>query len=200
MKDILVLPRRRFIKTFTFATAYSSLLGATWSRVFAAEIKPLAASSTFGTLRLNLPDYPALLNESGSVRLGIVPFNGNLPNGQFYPVIINRGPNNTFHALNSRCTHEGCVVGPLDSSDNRMTCPCHGSMFAIDGRRVAGPASGTLARFTVKFDGQERLEVQIPNLGYTVVGSNVQGTGNGSARFRLDFRTFRNVEYEVYFL
>src|SRR5687768_9673014 len=107
-----VLTRRRFIKTFTFASACSTLAGETWKGVFAAEIQTLTAVSA-GTLRVKLDDFPALLNEFGSLRLAIVPLRGDLPNGQFYPVIINRGPNNMFHALSSRCTHEGCVVGPL---------------------------------------------------------------------------------------
>src|SRR5437016_11559224 len=94
------LQRRSFIKTFTFATAYSSFLGRSWTSIFAAEIQPLAVSST-GTLRLRLRDFPALLQESGSVRLGINPLRGSppsgpMPNGQFYPVVINRGPANAF--------------------------------------------------------------------------------------------------------
>jgi len=203
MKRKLVLPRRGFIKTFTFATAYSSLFGKTWTQILAAEITPSAAS-TAGTLQINLQDFPVLLSESGSVRLGINPLrgsppNGPMPNGQFYPVIINRGASDTFHALSSRCTHQGCVVDTLDSSTERMACPCHDSMYAIDGRRVSGPASSALTRYPATYDGQDLLEVRIPNLGYSLVGSNVQPAGNVSPRFRLDFRARRNVEYEVQF-
>src|SRR5258705_3736637 len=86
--------RRHSIKTFTYATAYSSLFGKAWTDVWAAEIKPLAATAV-GSLQINLQDFPALLNESGSVRIGINPLRGNppsgpTPNGQFYPVVINR--------------------------------------------------------------------------------------------------------------
>jgi Rieske Fe-S protein len=203
MKQKYFLPRRRFIKTFTFVTAYSSLFGKAWTSILAAEISA-AAASTAGTLRLNLQDFPVLLNESGSVRLGInalrgSPPNGPMPDGQFYPVIINRGANDTFYALSSRCTHQGCVVDPLDSSTDQINCPCHGSAYAIDGKRVSGPAPSSLTRYTVTFDGQNELEVRIPNLGYSIVGSIVQPAGNGSPRFRLDFRARRNVEYEVQF-
>ena len=126
------------------------------------------------------------------MRLGInalrgSPPNGPMPNGQFYPVIINRAANDTFHALSSRCTHEGCIVDALDSSTAQINCPCHGSVYAIDGKRVSGPASSALTRYTVTFDGQNELEVRIPNLGYSIVGSTVQPAGNGSPRFRLDF-------------
>ncbi len=203
MKSDSSLHRRRFIKTFTFATACSSLFGKVWTDILAAEISPLAVAST-GTLRIKLPDFPALLSESGSVRLGINPLRGfppagPMPNGQFYPVIINRGANNTFYALNSRCTHQSCVVDPMDASSNQINCPCHGSVFAVDGKRLGGPATGALAKYTLKFNGQDALEVQIPGLGYSVIGSSVQAPGTGPSRFRLDFSALRNVDYEVRF-
>lgn len=195
------LDRRHFVKTFAFATAWSSLLGKSWTNVLAAEIAPLA--STTGILRIRLQDFPALANESGSVRIGINPLRGNppsgpLPNGTFYPVIINRGPNNTFFALNSRCTHQNCAVDPMDPS-NTIVCPCHASVFAIDGRRLSGQASSNLQRYTTTFDGRDRLAIQIPSLGYTVTSSTVHPSGDKAPRLRLEFRTFRNVEYEVLF-
>lgn len=197
MKQNLLLERRRFIKTFAFATAYSTWLSRKWTDVLAAEIRTLSVTTT-GTLRLKPSKFPALQNESGSVRLAINPLRPSLlPDGQFYPVIINRGPNNTFYALNSRCTHENCAVDPMDAFTNQMTCPCHGSIYAIDGRRISGLASSSLAKYTIKFDGNDLLEVQIPNLGYSIAGSSVQAVGGGPPRFRLDFRAFRNVEYEL---
>jgi nitrite reductase/ring-hydroxylating ferredoxin subunit len=191
--------RRHFIKTFTSIAACSSLSGRAWTSLLAAEIRPQSTSTT-GTLRLDLGQFPALQNESGSVRLAINPVNGNNgPLGQFYPVIINRGPNATFFALNSRCTHQSCIVEALDPSSNRMTCFCHGSEYGIDGKRLVGPAASSLTKYAVTFNGTNLLEVQIPNLGYSVTGTALQDGGNGAARFRLDFRASRNVEYEVRF-
>ncbi|MBM3839516.1 MAG: Rieske (2Fe-2S) protein [Verrucomicrobia bacterium] len=197
MKQNLNLERRRFIKTFAFATAYSALLGKTWTDTLASEIRTLSVSTT-GTLRLKLSSFPALQNESGSVRLALNPLRADLmPDGQFYPVIINRGPNNTFFALNSRCTHQQCTVDPMNAFTNQMLCQCHGSIFGIDGRRISGLASGALSKYTIQFDGSDLLQVQIPSLGYSITGSNVQPAGGGNPRFRLDFRALRKVEYEV---
>jgi nitrite reductase/ring-hydroxylating ferredoxin subunit len=199
----LILQRRGFIKTFTFATVYSSLLGRRWTSLFAAEVTPLAASTT-GTLRLRLQDFPALLQESGSVRLGLNPLRGGppsgpLPDGQFYPIVINRGANNAFFALNSRCSHQSCAVDAMDSSSNLISCPCHDSIYSIEGRRISGPAPSSLAKFALTFDGQDTLQIQIPNLGYRVTGSTISETGNGSSRLRLSFRALRNLTYEVHF-
>ena len=92
MKDNFDQNRRRFLKTFAFSAAYSSLLGKTWSEIFAAEIRPRATSTT-GILKLKVSTFPALLSESGSVRLAINPLRGDLmPDGQFYPVAKKAGP------------------------------------------------------------------------------------------------------------
>lgn len=196
-------PRRRFLKTFAFGTVSSVLLKRSWSELFAAEVQSPAASST-GTLRIKLGDFPALLTESGSVRLLINPLTGSPPSGprpvgSFYPVIINRGPNNTFHALNSRCTHQNCVVDPLDPFTNEMTCPCHGSVFALDGRRLRGQATTRLTAYAAHFDGHDTLLVRIPNLGFSSTIARAATGAPGNTRLRLGFNTQRNVTYEVLF-
>jgi nitrite reductase/ring-hydroxylating ferredoxin subunit len=193
--------RRHFIKALAWTTVCSTLAGKTWTDSLAAEILPLSTSGP-GALRLTLAEFPALLQPSGSVRLGVNPLrgtppNGPMPNGAFYPVIINRDANDNFFALNSRCTHQGCVVDPLDPTDNRMTCPCHGSIYAIDGRRLSGPAPSALTRYTTALEGNETLVVQIPNLGFSVTASTVQPGSAG--RLRLTFSALRNIEYQVRF-
>jgi Rieske Fe-S protein len=203
MKPSFSPPRRTFLKTVAFGSAYSVLVGRSWSDLFAAEVQAPAATTT-GTLRITLSQFPALLSESGSVRLLINPLTGGPPTGprpigSFYPVILNRGPNNTFYALSSRCTHQNCTVDPMDPFTNEMTCPCHGSVFAIDGRRLRGLASSRLTAYTARFDGHDTLAVQIPNLGFSLAASRVAGGATENPRLRLDFRSQRNVDYEVHF-
>lgn len=197
------LSRRGFMGAVAMASVYSMVAGKAGVDLIAGEVQLQAANSP-GVVRLKLQDFPALANESGSVRLALNPLRGGppsgpVPDGQFYPIIINRGPNNAFFAVNSRCTHQGCVVDAMDPSSNSMFCPCHGSVFGIDGRRIAGIASSALAKYTLKFDGQSGLEIQVPNLGYSVTASRAGAMVNGRSRIRLDFRVFRNVEYEVQF-
>ncbi len=43
-----------------------------------------------------------------------------------------------LYALSSVCTHLGCVAGR--SKDGTFKCPCHGSVFDVAGKVVAGPA------------------------------------------------------------
>ena len=191
------ISRKNFIKTFGITTACSTLFGRSWTNVAASEITPLA--TTVGTLRIRLQDFPALQGDFGSARIAINPTNGDIgPNGTFYPVIVNRGTNNAFFAVNSRCTHQGCIVGAMDPS-GFMTCPCHGSVYAVDGRRVSGLAPSALTKYTTTFDGTDIVKVTIPGLGYAVTVAGVQPVTPGSQRLKLTFRSFRNVEYEVQF-
>ncbi|KAI7843093.1 hypothetical protein COHA_003264 [Chlorella ohadii] len=47
-------------------------------------------------------------------------------------------------AINSICTHLGCVV-PWNAAENKFICPCHGSQYDAQGKKVRGPAPLSLA-------------------------------------------------------
>ena len=55
----------------------------------------------------------------------------------------------TFTALTSVCTHEGCTVTGFDNS--RYVCPCHGSQYSTSGNVVQGPATRSLQSFPTQF-------------------------------------------------
>jgi cytochrome b6-f complex iron-sulfur subunit len=44
-----------------------------------------------------------------------------------------------FYAVSAVCTHLGCIT-QWNSGSNMIECPCHGSKFQSDGRKVEGPA------------------------------------------------------------
>jgi cytochrome b6-f complex iron-sulfur subunit len=58
--------------------------------------------------------------------------------------------NHDFYALSARCTHLGCIVD-FDSGTEKFHCDCHGSVFDISGKRIAGPAKKPLSRLPSKF-------------------------------------------------
>jgi Rieske Fe-S protein len=58
-------------------------------------------------------------------------------------IVITQPSAGAFKAFSAICTHMGCTVGSV--ADNRITCPCHGSMYsAQDGSVLQGPATQPL--------------------------------------------------------
>jgi cytochrome b6-f complex iron-sulfur subunit len=63
--------------------------------------------------------------------------------------------NDGFSAVSAVCTHLGCIT-EWKPDDNLIACPCHGSKFNREGKKVAGPAPQPLPHFTMLLaaDGQ----------------------------------------------
>ena len=64
-------------------------------------------------------------------------------------VLVSRTAQDTFIALTSICTHEGCEVNGFASPV--YVCPCHGSRYSTSGAVVMGPATRALSQFTTRF-------------------------------------------------
>ena len=65
-------------------------------------------------------------------------------------------------AFTPECTHLACGYH-WDDKESHFVCPCHGSVFAIDGKVLAGPAPRPLDRYVTKIDG-----------GKLLIGSEIQ--------------------------
>jgi len=59
-------------------------------------------------------------------------------------------------AYASPCPHLGCAYA-WNAEAERFLCPCHGSVFALDGRVLAGPAPRPLDRLDVKVENGHLL-------------------------------------------
>ena len=59
-------------------------------------------------------------------------------------------------AFGPQCTHLGCAYHWEDSK-NEFVCPCHNSVFSIDGTVVSGPAPRPLDQYRVKLEGTKIL-------------------------------------------
>ena len=59
----------------------------------------------------------------------------------------------SFLILSSICPHLGCVV-KWDKNQNIFQCPCHQSVFSINGDLIRSPAKKSLnkLKFVVKYD------------------------------------------------
>ncbi|WP_414529655.1 FAD-dependent oxidoreductase [Nodularia chucula] len=64
-------------------------------------------------------------------------------------------------AVSLTCTHQGCTV--KQGEDGNFHCPCHGAMFAADGKVLKGPAERDLAKFEVVQREDEQLQLLAVN-------------------------------------
>ena len=60
-----------------------------------------------------------------------------------------RSPDGQVTAFGPQCTHLGCAHH-WDDGRNSFVCPCHNSVFGLDGKVLAGPAPRPLDRYETK--------------------------------------------------
>ncbi|MGB3308149.1 MAG: Rieske 2Fe-2S domain-containing protein [Nodosilinea sp.] len=63
-------------------------------------------------------------------------------------LVIKSGPAIAPYGIRPVCPHRGCAV-IWQADQNRFACPCHGSKFDAQGRRLRGPARQSLPLVTV---------------------------------------------------
>jgi menaquinol-cytochrome c reductase iron-sulfur subunit len=59
-------------------------------------------------------------------------------------------------AFGPQCTHLGCAYH-WEEGKSEFLCPCHSSLFGIDGRVISGPAPRPLDRYETKTQGKKLL-------------------------------------------
>lgn len=64
-------------------------------------------------------------------------------------VYIVRKREGSFYALSSVCTHLGCITN-YQSAVKKIACPCHGSLFDLEGNVLSGPAPKSLKRILIE--------------------------------------------------
>lgn len=68
-------------------------------------------------------------------------------------------------ALAPQCTHLGCAYH-WDEPKKQFLCPCHTSVFSIDGKVISGPAPRPLDRFNAKVENNKLMlgDIQEPKV------------------------------------
>jgi menaquinol-cytochrome c reductase iron-sulfur subunit len=63
---------------------------------------------------------------------------------------------NHVTAFGPQCTHLGCAYH-WEEGKNQFLCPCHTSLFGLDGKVLAGPAPRPLDRYETRLNGNKLL-------------------------------------------
>jgi cytochrome b6-f complex iron-sulfur subunit len=63
-----------------------------------------------------------------------------------------------FYAVSAVCTHLGCVTQWKPEAE-MIACPCHGSKFHSDGKKIEGPAPRPLPHYAINLTADGELQV-----------------------------------------
>ena len=111
----------------------------------------LAARASDGAVVVDLAkeEFAPLRQVGGAVKVA-------LEDGDF-PVIVTRVDEGTFAAFSSECTHWSCEVA-LPDEDGILRCPCHTSLFDMEGRLIDGEALGDLHQVAIEIRAETAVE------------------------------------------
>lgn len=183
--------RRTFIKHFALSTAAAMLGGSPWKARLLADVGPYGEQ--IGRIVIKVSDYPTLQYQFGSV---VFSFAGQ--DGGFFPFSLNRADDeNVFYAVDTRCTHMGCVVDGYVAGQSAMVCQCHFSRYDIKGEVIQGPATNALERYRLTYDGVDTVTVFIPGLDMSIRGIEVHEQTASTVRLKLQFPTIPYGRYKV---
>jgi cytochrome b6-f complex iron-sulfur subunit len=99
------------------------------------------ATLSNGTINLTI-DSSSPLAKTGTAAL---------VNYQSGSLLVDHPAENTFNALSSICTHQGCIVSIFDSGSSQFICPCHGSHYDVNGKVTQGPAPAPLTKYQTQY-------------------------------------------------
>lgn len=106
-----------------------------------------------------VPDINAEPANYAAGRFWLVNLDSQEPNELFRPAPDEVGePIIGVCAVYKVCTHLGCIYAWTPAND-RFECPCHGSKYRLDGRRIEAPAPRTLDRFLVEALAEDKTSV-----------------------------------------
>ena len=114
----------------------------------------LAGCSTYGDEPAGAPSTAAPpAGDEPLATVSEVPVGSGVIKGK---VVVTQPQAGTIKAFSTTCTHQGCAVTAV--TGDRITCPCHGSAFAVaDGAPTKGPATRPLSEVPVTVDGDRIL-------------------------------------------
>jgi Rieske Fe-S protein len=136
------VPRKKFLVAGLAACAAAIAACTTYGKKPAASSSPAPAQNPSGGAPA--PGAPA----NAVAKTSEVPVGSGVIVGD---VVITQPSGGQFRGFSTTCTHAGCAVSEVQGG--KISCPCHGSQFNLDGSVAQGPASQPLAAKTVTVQG-----------------------------------------------
>ena len=66
-----------------------------------------------------------------------------------------------LYAMSAACTHAGCMLSVTNAAGaEELSCPCHGSLFDVNGDVTRGPALASLQHYQVDVAADGTITIQ----------------------------------------
>jgi Rieske Fe-S protein len=98
-------------------------------------------------------DGTATVNGGGQLAAGTA-MSFTLPDQR--PGLLFKTKTGEIRALSALCTHNQCTV-VWDEANQKINCPCHGSIFDLSGNPEKGPAEVPLENYAVQIKGGDAV-------------------------------------------
>jgi Rieske Fe-S protein len=112
-------------------------------------LRPLPQSGPTGPVALTRAEIAKVERE----KFAIIPVGGKR-------LLVVEDASGKLHALDAKCTHEGCTVRYVPG-EALIWCACHNGRFDLQGRVLAGPPPRPLAKHTVQRDAEGGIVVAV---------------------------------------
>ena len=114
-----------------------------------------------GAFTIDISELPAVNDAPVNFadgRFWLVNLDSTQPNERMYQAPDEPNPIQGVAAIYKVCTHLGCIYS-WTPTNSRFECPCHGSKYRLDGRRVESPAPRSLDRFLIQAIAEDETTV-----------------------------------------
>ncbi len=116
------------------------------------------------------------------------------------PIFVGRKEDLSIVALSASCTHMGCEVAWKDGANGRFACPCHGAVFAPDGKPLLGPAETPLPTYATRQEGEEvvvlenRSALPVLDADHVILAVDIQACKRLLSDGLRKHETFRDID------
>ncbi|MGK7917180.1 MAG: cytochrome b6-f complex iron-sulfur subunit [Prochloraceae cyanobacterium] len=153
--DVPDMGRRQFMNLLTFGTITGVALGALYP-VVKYFIPPSSGGSGGGVTAKDALGNDVIVSEFlDTHNAGDRTLAQGLKGDPTY-IVVTEDKAIGSYGLNAICTHLGCVV-PWVPAENKFKCPCHGSQYNAEGKKVRGPAPLSLALVNAEVTEDDKL-------------------------------------------
>jgi cytochrome b6-f complex iron-sulfur subunit len=78
-------------------------------------------------------------------------------------VLVLEDSDGELHALDAKCTHEGCTVR-YEPGEALIWCACHNGRFDLEGRVLGGPPPRPLSRHRIQRNAKGEIVLAVANV------------------------------------